>query len=146
LNQDKEKSKTTPKIMQKVSQVVTSFSRRHQNILQDCPKIIGVVSPEKFEELLLIYENNQMYYQDQLEDKTQEIALIRENLTILEHWFLLIIEPQPRNYDLESWNDRYLSINQTGYSAYGDPDLQTYITPLSLDQRVDLMARYRAIK
>jgi hypothetical protein len=122
--------------MRSISKNTLDLQRQYKNTLRPILPLVGFVTPAQFEEALSIYENNQVYYQDRIDDQDLAISAIQLALTQLEHWFMLIIEPKPIDpEDLPAWRERELTKINTGYSSYCDPDLHQYIQPLSLDHR-----------
>jgi len=115
--------------MREISRNISELQRQYKNVLQDIPPITGIVSTSQFEKALAVYENNQVYYQDCIDEQSMDIETIKIHLTKLEHWFIHIIEPKPSE-DIDEWKDRERSKLETGYSIYCDPELHTYITPL----------------
>ena len=98
--------------------------------------IKGKVSLEEYEELLEIYENNQVYYQDCIENGSLTYDQLCVYLTELEYWFICITEPYNYSeYDVDDymeWKTREQFKLNKGYSGYCDPDLYFYIKqPLS---------------
>jgi len=95
--------------------------------------IKGRVSLEIYEELLEIYENNQVYYQDCMQNESMTYDHLCEALTELEYWFICIIEPYDHNDpdldkdDYNEWKSREQFKINKGFSGYCDPDLYFYI-------------------
>jgi hypothetical protein len=93
--------------------------------------IKGKVTLEEYEELLEIYENNQVYYQDCIQNSTLTYDQLCIYLTELEYWFICIVEPYNYNdYDPDEhseWKSREQFKINKGYSGYCDPDLYFYI-------------------
>ena len=113
--------------MKTISAATLDFNAKYKNTCRPLPNVTGRVTPKTFEELLSIYENNQVYYQDCLDNITMfSIDTIRKGLTELEQWFICIIEPKSTDSDAE-WKNRELSKIDTGYSPYCDPELHKYI-------------------
>lgn len=83
----------------------------------------------KFDEALLIYENNQSYYLDKImceRDEDVVLQLIKE-IDVLEKWFCGINEPKPKNNnDVKDWRLRNQFKKDYGYSKYFDIDLLYY--------------------
>lgn len=114
--------------MRSISENSINLQKQYSNYLLDLPNIFGNVSHKVFENALLVYENNQVYYQDQLEDKTLDETIISEKLTELERWFMNINEPTPIDKDdVEMWQERNTFKQIKGISAYCDPLLHKYI-------------------
>jgi DNA-directed RNA polymerase subunit F len=83
----------------------------------------------KFENALLIYENNQSYYLEQIKkEKDEEIVQeIIKKIEHLEKWFCKINEPKPKNEDdLKDWKLRNQFKKDNGYSKYFDLELLPY--------------------
>ena len=91
------------------------------------PNVYGRVTVAQFEMVLSIYENNQVYYQDRLDDKLLQLSAIKQGLTDLEYWFMRVIEPVA-NDDIAAWQNREQFKIQHGYSSFCDPELYSHIT------------------
>jgi hypothetical protein len=93
--------------------------------------IKGKVTLELYEESLEIYENNQVYYQDCIQNETLTYDQLCIYLTELEYWFICIVEPYDYdNYDPDEhseWKSREQFKINKGYSGYCDPELYFYI-------------------
>ena len=95
--------------------------------------IKGRVSLQIYEELLEIYENNQVYYQDCMQNENMTYDQLCEALTDLEYWFICIIEPYDHNDpdldkdDYTEWKNREQFKISKGFSGYCDPELYFYI-------------------
>jgi len=120
------------KKMKNINSITASYHNKFVTKLLDIPAIKGNLTIEDFEELLNIYENNQVYYQECMDNKILDIETIKNKLTELEHWFIFIQEPYS---DEEGYEDRRKIKKNTGYSPYCDPELYQYITPLSSEKR-----------
>lgn len=79
-------------------------SNRNRTVRIMCPKHDPCeyvcrmdLSEEMFDEILLVYENNQKYY-----SASGRI----DDLCDLEYWFVHVIEPAPKSGDLDSWVER----------------------------------------
>lgn len=118
-----------PDRMRALSEFLLDVNKQYKTELKPVPTLTGMVSPGDFEDLLNLYENNQVYYQEHLNNKTMCIADIEKYLTELEHWFIKVIEPSSYSDDLESWIEREKSKSETGYSPYCDPELYPFIKP-----------------
>ena len=116
--------------MRSIAATTSDLQKRYATQYRLLPKIQGRVTAVQFEDLLNIYENNQVFYQDRLDDKQISLPDIEQGLTQLEHWFMRIIEPVPTN-DVESWKQREQNKTLKGYSAYCDPELYKHIVPAS---------------
>ena len=115
--------------MRSITQNTLTLQKQYVNELYHIPPITGRVSPSTFENALSIYENNQVYYQDRIDDGALDVPNIRKRLTELEHWFISIIEPVPDDIrDIESRKSREQFKISNGLSAYCDPELYPYIT------------------
>jgi len=125
--------------MKSIIAMTASLKGYHKHQLMPCPDIFGPVNYKDFDTLLSIYENNQVYYQDCLDNNLLTEDQIKHELSKLEFWFICIIEPHPvtQNGELEEdeyyinkWKDREINKLVNGYSSYCDPELYQYITPL----------------
>ena len=91
----------------------------------------GKVNFQQYEDLLEIYENNQVYYQDCIQNGSMTYDQLCVSITELEHWFICIVEPY--NYEdfdedeYDEWKNRELFKLKKGYSGYCDPELYFYI-------------------
>lgn len=104
------------------------LQKQYANQYQQLPNITGKQNSEQFEKALSIYENNQVYYQDRIDDNNMSLEEIKAGLTKLEHWFIAIIEPKPTDKEeIRSWKDRETLKLTKGWSSYCDPDLYQYI-------------------
>ena len=112
--------------MRSITENTINLQKQYTNELQPLLNISGHVSRKRFEEALGIYENNQVYYQDRMDDKKLDINTIKRSLTELERWFLNIIEPKPID-DVESWKEREEFKLTKGISSYCDPELHQHI-------------------
>jgi len=118
--------------MRSITNNTISLQKQYSNELQELPKIYGKVTHKTFEKALSVYENNQVFYQDKIDDKTLDINVIKERLTELEHWFMCVIEPVPtmkNEEEIKEWKEREKFKINRGISSYCDPELYTYITP-----------------
>lgn len=117
--------------MKRITQNIINLQKQYTNKLLSCPSVKGKVTSTKFKQYLSIYENNQVFYQDKLDDKTMTLDNIKIALTNLEHWFMAIIEPKPPRDEIDMWREREKSKITTKRSPYCDPELYEYITPAS---------------
>ena len=105
--------------------------------------IKGEVSLEKYEDLLEIYENNQVYYQDCIENGSLTYDQLCTCLTELEYWFICIIEPYDySDYDVDEhaeWKTREQFKVNKGYSGYCDPELYFYIQQPLLQETINFI-------
>lgn len=114
--------------MRAIAIKTNNLRKQYRNELRDMIAVSGIVSTKKFEKILAIYENNQVYYQDCMDNNELDIEVIKSKLTELERWFMKVIEPKPTD-DIEAWHERQNFKAQRGISAYCDPNLHKYITP-----------------
>jgi len=117
--------------MRAITNNTITLHKQYTNQLLQLPKIYGKVSIKLFEEALSVYENNQVFYQDTIDDKSLDIPTIKQRLTELEHWFMCIIEPFSGGdkQEHEAWQERERFKIIKGISSYCDPELYPYITP-----------------
>ncbi len=81
----------------------------------------------KFDDALLIYENNQTFYLEQIQDDIANLNSIIKNVTHLEQWFNCIKEPKPtQNEDIKEWEERCEWKIKYGYSKYFNTELLLY--------------------
>lgn len=83
----------------------------------------------KFDDAIIIYENNQVYYLDKIKkEKDEDIVLkIIKDIETLEHWFCRIPEPKPKDKDdLIDWKLRNQFKKDYGYSKYFNIELLPY--------------------
>lgn len=110
---------------------IKSVQKDLKNKFRECPKLSGLVTQEQFDECLDVYENNQVYYQQKFEDQTIDIDVFRKKISVLEEWFICIIEPKPtgsrQDSEVEEWREREKEKLQNLYSSYCDPDLYEYL-------------------
>ena len=80
-----------------------------------------------FNDALLIYENNQTFYLEQIINQTEPLENILKNVKILEQWFCKMNEPKPSmEEDVEDWIERCEWKKTHGYSKYFDLNLLSY--------------------
>lgn len=123
--------------MRTITENTITLQKQYLNVFKPLMNVTGRVSQGVFDEALSIYENNQVFYQDRIDDKTLDIQAIRDGLTSLEYWFACIIEPKAYD-DIESWRDRELSKLKKGITSYCDPYLYQYIQPLPPNLRLQI--------
>lgn len=116
--------------MRTIAANTSRLQKQYSTEFRPLINVAGKVSYSVFEEALSIYENNQVYYQNQLDDRTADINAIGAGLTTLEHWFACIIEPKPQD-DPKSWIERELTKITNGITIYCDPELHKYIRPFT---------------
>ena len=94
------------------------------------------INPHKkyhFDDALLIYENNQTFYLEQIEDNAN-LETVLKNIAILEQWFNMIKEPKPiLEEDVEEWKERCEWKIKHGYSKYFNIELLTYTNYFKID-------------
>jgi hypothetical protein len=119
--------------MRSLNENTKNLQKQYANVLQPYPKIknpLSPLNPDKFEQLLLVYENNQVYYQDLLDAPNPEIPEISIKLQELEQWFVSFSEPRPHDkLDLDAWRDREKFRKTHNISQYCDPILYKYLVP-----------------
>lgn len=114
--------------MRTITEHTMNLQKQYTNYYMEMPDISGDVDNDTFEELLLIYENNQVYYQDQIEDGTMSFTIIKQKLIELEEWFMTINEPKPLDADeYQSWVERCQFKKEKGITMYCDPELYRYL-------------------
>jgi len=113
--------------MRNITANTLKLQKQYSTEYKQVINIEGLVSYDMFEEALSIYENNQVYYQDRIDDKSLDINSIQIGLTELEYWFVCIIEPKQHD-DIAAWKDRELFKLNKGRTSYCDPELYKYIT------------------
>lgn len=106
----------------------------------ELPPIQGVVTPGVFEEALSTYENNQVWCQDQL--AVLPLVEVQTRLTLLEHWFVAIIEPKTEEGAIQREAQKLI----TGVSAYCDPELHPHIGPMPVPLREFIQDQHRKAK
>lgn len=95
----------------------------------------GQVNRKEFKAALEIYERNQVYYSDCLDNQHLSLDEISEGLVILETWFCLIISPKPIN---KKWKEREFVKITKGYSYRCDENLKPHFPSLSLEIRKEI--------
>jgi len=117
----------------KMRSIAANVQQCHSKLKTDykpIPLIEGLISYDEYEELLAIYENNQVYYQEKLDDMSISLDEIKCGLTVLEYWFITIIEPEPLDKrDVDDWKNREKDKFIKRRSPYCDPLLYEYIDP-----------------
>lgn len=118
--------------MRVITETTAGLQHQYSTQFRTLINVSGRVSQRMFEDVLAIYENNQVYYQDRIDDQAIPIQSIKDGLNALEQWFGCIIEPKPRDTDeLEAWHDREMKKLTKGVTAYCDPELYKYIIPFN---------------
>lgn len=116
--------------MRTLSENTKNLQKQYSNLLKPYPKITGPMNSDKFEKILLVYENNQVYYQDLLDHPQPNIPEITAKLHELEQWFTGFPEPRPHDkLDLEAWKEREKFRKTNNISQYCDPTLYKYLLP-----------------
>jgi len=128
--------------MRSITQNTISLQKQYINELRPLVDASGCVSHSAFDRLLSIYENNQVYYQDRIDDNGLDIPTIKARLTELEHWFMCIIEPKSED-DVASWQIREKSKLTKGVSPYCDTELYPYIGHVPINVQ-EFIARIHA--
>ena len=123
--------------MKKITNNTITQQKKYATELRDIISISGRVKENKFEEALSIYENNQVYYQDRLDDKMMELSKIKTELTNLEYWFGQIIEPIIEGEE-EICKEHELVKITKGRTAYCDPELYEYIEPFTEKNKINI--------
>ena len=108
--------------MQSLIQCTRSLHKQYTNEYKAVPEIYGIVDKDLFECALLIYENNQVWFQDAIDNCSIDDNTINKYLSALEQWFMCIIEPIDYE-DYNSWMIREQTKILKGYSSYCDPEL-----------------------
>lgn len=109
--------------------VPTVCHTKYETKLLPLPEVKGVVSREKWNEALSVYENNQVYYQDRLEDGKMSFAALRSGLTTLEHWFACVLEPVDEE-ELDSWLERQKYKLYNRVTIFCPEELKRFVEPL----------------
>lgn len=102
---------------------------KHLTKFEQLPDVKGVVSREIFEKMLEIYENNQVFYQDKLEEGILHISIVKQGLTKLEHWFAMILEPVDSE-DVDDWLARESYKIEKRVTIFCDEHLAKYCDPI----------------
>jgi hypothetical protein len=123
-----------------ITQEIKSVQKNLKNKFKNCPEVEGIVTQEVFDQCRDIYENNQVYYQQKFEDNKITKEVFSEKVSILEEWFICIIEPKPLNpltplrgssevyeQEVEDWLEREHDKLKNLYSSYCDPDIHEYL-------------------
>jgi uncharacterized protein YbaR (Trm112 family) len=117
--------------MRNIRSCTSQLQKQYHTELMPLINIEGIVKQQMFDKALSIYENNQVYYQDRIDDGLLDISTIKTRLTELEHWFCLIIEPKPKDKeDIESWKEREIFKFRMKITSYCDNELYKYIDPI----------------
>lgn len=81
----------------------------------------------KFDDALMIYENNQSYYLNLIKNDPSIVDIVIKDVELLERWFCQISEPKPENEDeIDEWEKREEFKHIYHYSKYFDPTLLYY--------------------
>jgi hypothetical protein len=112
--------------MRAITETTMTLQHQYSTTLRPLPRASGRVSVAVFEHALATYENNQVFYQDRIDDGALTKEEITAGLTALEAWFMNILEPV--GYD-EGRDEREAKKKETGRSGYCDPELYPYVRP-----------------
>ena len=124
---DQSKDDRVANRMQQLCRHGRQAQQKRQTELRPLPLSVPArLNPTQWEDLLSLYENNQVFYQDRLEDKSWSQEKIIEELNRLEQWFRLVREPQG-SMSHEEWKEKEQYRIQHGYSSYCSPDLRPLI-------------------
>lgn len=125
--------------MRTIAVTTTTLHKQYTTTFRPLPNVSGRVPAVTFENALAVYENNQVYYQDRIDDRTLTTEAIKDGLNALEQWFGNIIEPKPRDDDdIEAWRDRESMKLTKGVTAYCDPELYQYLKPFDAATRAQI--------
>ena len=118
-----------PEKMRYLSNTIRELQRTIRTNYIKLPKIEkSKITKKRYEELLNIYETNQLYYQEEIDEHgaTEEII---EGLNMLEEWFIGIDEPTGRvgKIEREEINERNRYKNYHNVSFYCDTELYKYM-------------------
>ncbi len=83
--------------MKTISNHMINLRKQYETKFGAIPNKSGKVTAGTFDKLLSIYENNQVYYQDKIEDGSISTEDAIKGLTDLECWFMMIIESKPKD-------------------------------------------------
>jgi hypothetical protein len=112
-----------------LSDLIKNKHIKMRNSFIECPDVDNMIDSERFQEILLIYENNQVYYQQSFDDGKIDKEKLVEKLICLERWFICIIEPKPyKKSEISDWMEREKMKLVNYYSEYCDPDIYKYFT------------------
>lgn len=131
-NADPKEQKIVSKKMRKISENIINMSYDYINELLVVPfDVTEVKDINNFNKMLELYENNQNFYAEKLENHDITKEELSKELTILEEWFCNIVEPKPKNsYDVDDWKYREQFKIENGFSVFSDENLREFIHPL----------------
>lgn len=122
----KEDSVAVANHMRSLINVTSSFANYYRTTCKNLPPFRGLVNQIQFNEALSVYENNQVYYQECMDDKSLTVADITAGLVQLEQWFAAIIEPDSN----DNAADHRKFLQSRGVTAHCDPELYPYLSSL----------------
>lgn len=109
---------------EKVAAHMRELCQAQKNTTKQENTLRPLLSRITFAQALEIYENNQVYYQDRLEQTSVTAqAEVIQQLNELEHWFIVLMEPNTTQEQLRQKLIR-------GHSEYCALPLRSYIAPL----------------
>lgn len=123
---DKSENKAIASHMRSLIAASTSFARCHQTSYKNLLPFMGMVNITQFNEALAVYENNQVYYQECIDDQSLSVQEITDGLIALEQWFAGIIEPA----GCDNAEDHRIFLATKGITAYCDPELYPYLNSI----------------
>jgi hypothetical protein len=112
--------------MRSLAEITSHFGKRHRTKYLGLPDAPLIATVEQFNEYLLIYENNQVYYQEQLEEPQADQVILGAGLVALERWFAAIQEPE----DIEGALEHRQFLAKRGVTAHCDPELYPFLQGL----------------
>ena len=112
--------------MRALMSVSASFAQCYKTTFKNLLPLKGMVNLTQFNQALAVYENNQVYYQECIDDGSITTAAITEGLVALERWFAAIIEPDA----CDNGADHRTFLQKKGVTAHCDPELYPYLTIL----------------
>lgn len=134
-------SEGTAQHMKSLTNALAETRKGFHNVEKSLISVKGKVSLEIFKEALHIYENNQVYYQDCIDDKSIPLQEVITRLRDLEYWFMMIIEPRDPS-EPEAWIEHENFKFSKGYSYYCDTELYRYIPPMTQENLLLLKDLY----
>lgn len=142
LDFSKDKKKKTSEHMRNISNNTSIIQKQFDNKFIDLIDVEGIVDNKTFEMALDIYENNQVYYQNLIDNN--QLTNIENKLRKLEDWFMLIIEPKPKDKkEYNDWIDREkLKINKHK-TSYCDPELYPFLNKIPSNVIDDILKYHK---
>jgi len=122
----KEEGSSVAAHMRSLMNVTNSFANCYHTTYKNLLPFKGHVDQQQFNEALAVYESNQVYYQECIDNQSLTTEEITVGLVELERWFAAIMEPLSNDNAV----DHRKFLQDKGVTAHCDPELYPYLKVL----------------